>query len=1110
MPLTALLLATTLLQQGFEPGATLRLYDVGSPMNEVPVLVTGQTPNIDRRIDKIDVRNGEFFGYKDNFYVEITAEFKATGRTKFRIASDDGALLYIDGKVVLDADGVHPPTPKEGTVDLTPGWHAFKIRYFEAGGGEEIRLEIEEAGAWKIVDSSLLRVPASLTRVTSPGQKRIKRAGAMRPGNGMPLEKLHPGYDLVTIHPKDWNPQVGGLAILPDGRLVVSTFKPNQSGKFEPDLKDGQVWLVEGANGPAGTPIKPKLICKDLQEPLGLAVMDGKLYVSTRTGVDHLIDKNGDDVIDEVKRVGGAWIADNYHHFDFGLVPLNGWLYGALSTNIDFNARGLNGANPPYRGSVYRLNPNTYDPANPMKNLEFLTSGHRTPNGVSLGPDNRIYVGENQGAWQPSNKLNLVQLGGFYGHYNETETPREGYPNGGVPGAYQDHPFTPPAIYLPQGEIANSPGTAVTIPAGQFKGQMLISDVKFGGLRRAWVETVDGVVQGGAVQFSQGFEVGTNRLVVSPDGTLFIGGIGATETWAWTDPKTGGWTTAGLQKVMPNGKSAFEIEKVSATPTGFRVDFTRAVPAGQLKSAAKYVVKQWNYIPVPDYGGDKQNRETLAVSKAVPSKDRKSVELTVPGLKPDRVVHLNLDLKSDAKEDLWATEVWYTMNRIPAPNVPNAPALVVSKPRVLVFSKTGGFRHDSIPTGIATIQEIGKEKGWTVEATEDAAAFNASNLARFDVVVFLSTTGDILNEAQQAAFESFIRGGGGYAGIHAAADTEYGWAWYGELVGGYFKSHPQIQQADIHIEDSSHPSTTFLPKLWQRVDEWYDYRVNPRSKVRVLATLNEKSYKGGGMGTDHPIIWCHEFEGGRAWYTGLGHTKETYSELLYRQHLTEGILWAAQAKRPSEAASIQLNSWIDVKGWSNIGEAALATDGVKLALVSKGEGVLMNGLTSTASSHLISKAEHDDAQVHVEFMMPKGGNSGIYLQGRYEVQLLDSFGKANKDLEHSDVGGIYQRWKNDQGFEGTPPAINASLAPGKWQTMDITFRAPRFKAGKKVEDAFMVEVRLNGVVVQSKVRLSGPTRASMAETEVATGPLYLQGDHGQIAFRNVWVKPLKL
>ncbi|PXY24440.1 ThuA domain-containing protein [Prauserella flavalba] len=213
---------------------------------------------------------------------------------------------------------------------------------------------------------------------------------------------------------------------------------------------------------------------------------------------------------------------------------------------------------------------------------------------------------------------------------------------------------------------------------------------------------------------------------------------------------------------------------------------------------------------------------------------------------------------------------------------------------VLVFSKTAGFRHDSIPTGIAAIQELGAADGFTVEATEDAAAFTDDNLARFDAVVWLSTTGDVLNDEQQGAFERYVAGGGGYVGVHAASDTEYDWPWYGDLVGAYFDSHPQIQEASIDVEDHEHPSTVDLPGRWTRTDEWYNYRENPRQDVHVLATLDESSYDpgSGAMGDDHPIAWCHENSGGRAWYTGGGHTVESYAEPEFRQHLLGGIRYA--------------------------------------------------------------------------------------------------------------------------------------------------------------------------------------------------------------------------
>jgi uncharacterized protein len=213
---------------------------------------------------------------------------------------------------------------------------------------------------------------------------------------------------------------------------------------------------------------------------------------------------------------------------------------------------------------------------------------------------------------------------------------------------------------------------------------------------------------------------------------------------------------------------------------------------------------------------------------------------------------------------------------------------------VLVFSKTAGFRHDSIPSGISAIQQLGTANNFAVETTEDANQFNATNLARFRAVIWLSTTGDVLNATQQTAFENYIRAGGGYVGVHAAADTEYNWAWYGGLVGAYFASHPAIQNATVRVEDRTHPSSAPLPANWVRNDEWYNYRTNPRSQVHVLATLDESTYSGGSMGADHPIAWCRAYDGGRSWYTGMGHVAASYSDGNFRTHLLGGIRYAAQ------------------------------------------------------------------------------------------------------------------------------------------------------------------------------------------------------------------------
>jgi type 1 glutamine amidotransferase len=214
-------------------------------------------------------------------------------------------------------------------------------------------------------------------------------------------------------------------------------------------------------------------------------------------------------------------------------------------------------------------------------------------------------------------------------------------------------------------------------------------------------------------------------------------------------------------------------------------------------------------------------------------------------------------------------------------------------PRLLVFSKTTGFRHASIPAAIAAVQQIGAAVGFAVEATEDAAIFNAVSLERFDAVMFLSTTGDVLDSAQQVAFEGFVQNGGGFVGVHSATDTEYAWPWYGGLVGAYFKSHPAIQQATITVVASAHPATESLPLTAARTDEWYDFLAQPLG-VTVLVTVDETTYTGGTMGTPHPVSWCHAYDGGRAFYTAMGHTEESYADALFLAHLAGGIRWAMQ------------------------------------------------------------------------------------------------------------------------------------------------------------------------------------------------------------------------
>jgi cytochrome c len=234
--------------------------------------------------------------------------------------------------------------------------------------------------------------------------------------------------------------------------------------------------------------------------------------------------------------------------------------------------------------------------------------------------------------------------------------------------------------------------------------------------------------------------------------------------------------------------------------------------------------------------------------------------------------------------------------------------------RVLIFSKTAAFRHGSIGAGANAIRELGQLNGFGVDQTEDSTLFNDEFLSHYDVVIWLSTTGDVLNNEQQAAFERYIQNGGGYVGIHAAADTEYGWPWYGRLVGAYFRNHPNgTPTATVVREHPSHISTAHLPERWTRVDEWYNYQTylnpvnggggtdySPRNnpdKITVLLTMDETTYNpsdGNSVADDHPIAWCKRFDGGRSWYTGLGHTDASFNtDEGFRQHMLGGIYSAA-------------------------------------------------------------------------------------------------------------------------------------------------------------------------------------------------------------------------
>jgi len=219
-----------------------------------------------------------------------------------------------------------------------------------------------------------------------------------------------------------------------------------------------------------------------------------------------------------------------------------------------------------------------------------------------------------------------------------------------------------------------------------------------------------------------------------------------------------------------------------------------------------------------------------------------------------------------------------------------------ANPKVLIFFKeVGDYHHTSIPAGIKAIIKLGEENAFDVDTTTNVENFTDENLKQYSAVIFLNTAGEVLEEDQQAAFQNYIKGGGGFVGIHSATNTGLEWNWYGRLVGAYYKSHPDVQPAILKIVDPTHLATKDLPLVWKRTDEWYNFSWY-NDDIKFLIVIDEGSYGGGRNGGQHPVSWYHTFDGGRSFYTALGHTEESYTEPLFLKHLLGGIEYAMGRK----------------------------------------------------------------------------------------------------------------------------------------------------------------------------------------------------------------------
>jgi len=447
------------------------------------------------------------------------------------------------------------------------------------------------------------------------------------------LTAAHPSFDIENLAPEGFQPKVGGMAFRDDGTLLLASWDT-----------DGAVFSVDPS---ADASVRVTRIAEGLQEPLGLTVVGDRVFVLQKQEITELIDRDHDGIVDQYRAHSYDWKSNsNFHSFAFGLLHRDDALYFLLSICVLPGGASC----PEQEQSQGKLLRASLDDGG----VELVASGFRTPNGINLGPDGAIYVTDNQGDWLPASKLVRINEGAFYGS--------RAVPEKGAIALKE----TPPIVWLPQDEVGNSPTEPLALTEGPYAGQMIHGDVYNGGIKRVFIEEVNGQLQGAAFHFSAGFGAPVNRLARAADGSIYVGEAGSRPNWGEY-----GKPWYGLERMRYTGNNAFEMRAVRLTPTGFTIELTQPLAEGVTPSPKDLVAQQWFYHPNEQYGGPKYDVTDLTVSGISISADRTQLHADIQGLKAGYVAYLRLDnrFRSEAGHALWTAEAWYTINALPEPTV---------------------------------------------------------------------------------------------------------------------------------------------------------------------------------------------------------------------------------------------------------------------------------------------------------------------------------------------------------------------------------------------------------------------------------------------------------
>lgn len=1038
-------------------GVTLRVYQVETPLDHLPRLVENQTPNVDLLKPSIDLADRKAFGdVPANFYATVSGYLKIerAGEHVFRLASDDGSRLILDGKPLIDNDGRASARPQSSrAIRLEAGMHPLLIEHFDGGGRCSLRLEWRSPRSERFtaIPAEALSTENDPTRVTSPGFKRVSEG--RRPGDGRPLDAVHPAWDVASVDVAGFDPKVGAMTFLPDGRLVVGTFSPAQrDSRSLPDIDKkvpDKLYALGNLTGDLSN-VDVKVVADNVFEPTGLCLADGVLYVAHRRAVTRLLDRDGDGFFETHEDVGGGWDAWNYHQFTFGLLHRDGRLYTALSTAMappDWEGMGNNSApGGPMRGGIVEIDLSSND-------TRLIAGGTRTPNGLGFGPDGAMFYLDNQGTWMPTSQLAEVIAGRFYGHHNRTNVvPKlaDRYPAGGYPSALGDRPRTPAALYLPHGEVSNSPTQPLLIERGPFAGQMYLGELTGGGIRRAFLERVNGQWQGAVFQFTQGLSCGVNRMAFAPDGSLYVGGIGALGNWSWNGKRSG------LQRLAPNGKDVFEYHSMSATPDGFIVRFTQPVDEAWLAELSNYRLRTWTYRPTADYGGPKVDERTLYVRRATPTEAGRAVKLEIDGLEPGRVVHLRADPKSRAAEAIWSTDAWYTLNQIPRGEPPEGATIAgdqldlsgglgvgVLPPAdgvpLIGASADANFRRGSKPigTGARTDDELQKLPGHVDVGGGDLVSTTHFGDARLHVEFYCPPGGE-----GQLAANSGVYLQGLYE-LQVLGTKPYAEPKNNELGAIYERKAPDVNA-------STGPGTWQAYDIWFRAPRFADgtKTENARATIYLNGKLIHRDVEITGPTGNKAKA------GEPGGNTIVGDIQ--VGPLLLQDHETKAEgpvrfrnVWIA----PIGSTDYAEGAWHDLidddglTGWVTRGGDASFK--LEPGDATNPPRIVGTSTPKTPNTFLVSERTYRDFELIIEARQHANLNSGIQFRSRVEGGIDNRAGKLigyQADLDPSArayTGALYDEAR--RGWLHTlvdAPYARAAYKPGDWNTLRIVAKGP--------------------------------------------------------------------